>query len=291
MFSIIVHGGAGFKEKNNAMEGVKKACEKGIEILKNKGSSLDAVIESCKVLEEEEIFNAGRGSVLRNDGSIKLDAACMTSEGLKAGAIACIEGFLYASEVARKVMELTPHVLLVGREAEKFAEMLGFKKENLYTKERIELWNKILKKPREELEKMRARVMETIGACAIDEKGELAVCTSTGGLFFSMNSRVGDTPLIGCGTYANEFGAVSATGIGEDIIRVTLARYAVFLIEQGKNAQEAAELSIKYFEERTGSFAGIIVVDNKYNIGFYKNTKLMPVAYFNSEKNELEVKV
>ncbi len=288
MYSIILHGGASFKKKKEVLISLKKALEAGIEILSNKGKAIDAVIESVKIMEKEEIFNAGRGSILRNDGSIKLDAACMTSD-LKVGAVAGIEGFLHPSEIARCVMERTSHVILVGKEAEKFAEMHGFKKENLYVPERLKLWEKVIRKPKEEIEKIRKDIMETVGCVAMDEDGVLAACTSTGGLFFSLSSRVGDTPLIGCGTYANSFGAASATGVGEDIIRITMARYCIFMIEQGKSAQEAAEMAVKELDEKTGSSGGIVCVDKEYNIGFAKNTDFMPVAYYLSKNDKMEV--
>ncbi len=291
MHVIIVHGGASYKKKEKVYTPLKRSLERGLSILEKGGSAVDAVIEAVKVMEEEEIFNAGRGSVLRIDGSIKLDAAVMDGKTLRAGAVAGIEGFLYPSQLARLVMEKTNHILLVGKEAERFAEFYGFKKENLYTEEKRKLWEKVIKnkKPEEETEKLKKEIMETVGAVALDEKGNLAACTSTGGLFFSLPSRVGDTPLIGCGTYANSYGAASATGIGEDIIRVTMARYCIFMIEQGKKAQEASDLAVKELESKTGSFGGIICLDREGNIGVSKNTKYMPVAFYSSKDKKLEV--
>jgi len=289
MHSIIVHGGASYKKKEKVYEPLKRSLEKGLMVLEKGGNAIDAVIEAVKVMEEEEIFNAGRGSVLRINGSIKLDAAVMDGKTLKAGAVAGIEGFLHPSEIARLVMEKTGHILLAGKEAEEFAEIYGFKKENLYTEERRKLWEKIIKKPKEELEKLRKEIMETVGAVALDKKGNLAACTSTGGLVFSLPPRVGDTPLIGCGTYANSYGAASATGIGEDIIRVTMARYCIFMIEQGKNAQEAADLAVKELDVKTGSSGGIICIDKNGNIGISKNTKHMPVAFYTSKNKKMEV--
>ncbi len=291
MHVIIVHGGASYKKKEKVYEPLKRSAEKGLSILEKGGNAIDAVIEAVKVMEEEEIFNAGRGSVLRIDGSIKLDAAVMDGKTLRAGAVAGIEGFLHPSELAKLVMEKTNHILLAGNEAEKFAEYYGFKKENLHTAERRELWEKIIKKPKEELEKLKKEIMETVGAVALDENGNLAACTSTGGLFLSLPSRVGDTPLIGCGTYANSYGAASATGIGEDIIKVTMARYCIFMIEQGKDAQEAADLAVKELDVKTGSSGGIICIDKNGNIGISKNTKYMPVAFYSSENKKMEVLV
>jgi len=285
----VVHGGASYKNEENVYEPLKRAVKRGLSILEKGGCAIEAVIEAVKVMEEEEIFNAGKGAVLRLDGSIKLDAAVMDGRTLKAGAVAGIEGFLHPSELAKLVMEKTNHILLIGKEAEKFAEYYGFKKENLYTAERRELWEKIIKKPKEEIKKLKEEIMETVGAVALDDNGGLAACTSTGGLFLSLPSRVGDTPLIGCGTYANSHGAASATGIGEDIIRVTMARYCIFMIEQGKNAQEAADLAIKEMEEKTNSLGGIICIDKNGNIGISKNTKYMPVAFYSSKSKKIEI--
>jgi len=293
MVAIIVHGGAGTIKNEDriprVLEGVREAVLAGWKELK-RGSALDAVEEAIKVLEDNPIFNAGTGSVLTLDGKVEMDAAIMRSN-LEAGAVASIWGVKNPISVARRVMEKTDHVLLAGEGALKFARLMGFEEYNPITEERIEQWKKLRQKLLEdggiphwkkisELIKEYPEVLRsTVGAVAFDGE-EIVAGTSTGGVFLKMFGRVGDTPIIGAGTYANEFAGASCTGLGEVAIKLSLAKTATDFVRFGLNAQKASEAAIelatKYFGKDN---MGIIMVDREGNVGFAKNTKHMSVAY------------
>ena len=301
MIAIIVHGGAGTIKKEEkipkAIEGVKEAALAGWKELK-KGSALDAVEEAIKSLEDNPIFNAGTGSVLTLDGKVEMDAAIMRGKTLEAGAVASIWRVKNPISVARKVMEKTDHVLLVGEGAVKFARIMGFDEYNPITEERREQWKKLRekllkegtipywKKISELIKEYPEVLRSTVGAVAFD--GEEAVAgTSTGGVFLKMFGRVGDTPIIGAGTYANEFAGASCTGLGEVAIKLSLAKTSVDFVRLGLNAQKASEAAIelatKYFGKDT---MGIIMIDREGNVGFAKNTKHMSIAYLKEGMNE-----
>ncbi len=282
---ILVHGGAGKQDRNkkeiqNAKDVLEKAANNGFKILKNSGSALNAVEKSINFLEDSAFFNAGKGADIQLDGKIRLDASIMTSS-LDCGSVCSLEDIKYAISVARKIMEKTHHVMLSGIHATRFGKMMGFQKENLKTKEKIEVWRGLSKQVKglnfkEKIKKLRKLDRErTVGCVAIDKRGFLAAGTSSGGRNPELAGRVGDTPLIGCGTYCNEFAAVSATGIGEAIIKSTLARRCCEYIEKGLSPQKAAEKAIKYLENITKSKAGMIVIDKNGRCGVCYNTKKM----------------
>jgi len=293
MIAIIVHGGAGtIKDEGRipkVMKGVRNAVLVGWEELK-RGSAIDAVEEAVKTLEDNPIFNAGTGSVLTLDGKVEMDAAIMRSN-LEAGAVASIWGVKNPISIARKVMEKTDHVLLAGEGAVKFARLMGFEEYNPIVEERVEQWKKLREKFLEkgtishwkkisELIKEYPEVLRsTVGAVAFDGE-EIVAGTSTGGVFLKMFGRVGDTPIIGAGTYANEFAGVSCTGLGEVAIKLSLAKTATDFVRFGLNAQKASEAAIELATRYFGSEnMGIIMVDKNGNVGFAKNTKHMSVAY------------
>lgn len=286
---IIVHGGAGpvaeeiLAERNKVLE---EACQRGFELLKS-GSPEEAVEQAVNVLEDSEYFNAGRGAPLRLDGEVRLDASIMNSE-LKCGAVALMSGIKHAVSVAKLVMERTPHVILAGRAATEFALQFGFKKEDLRTESSIKRWLESRRElpdlPYEEVLQRLGRQAkltagETVGAIALKD-GRIAVATSTGGLDVGImhEGRVGDTPVIGAGTYCNEYGGASATGIGESIIKVVLAKKVVDFIESGLSPQEAAERGIKILLEKTGSRGGVIALDRDGNHGVVFSTARMGYA-------------
>jgi len=293
MVAIIVHGGAGtIKDEGRipkVMKGVRNAVLVGWKELK-RGSAIDAVEEAVKTLEDNPIFNAGTGSVLTLDGKVEMDAAIMRSN-LEAGAVASIWGVKNPISIARKVMEKTDHVLLAGEGAVKFARLMGFEEYNPIVEERVEQWKKLREKFLEkgtishwkkisELIKEYPEVLRsTVGAVAFDGE-EIVAGTSTGGVFLKMFGRVGDTPIIGAGTYANEFAGVSCTGLGEVAIKLSLAKTATDFVRFGLNAQKASEAAIELATRYFGSEnMGIIMVDKNGNVGFAKNTKHMSVAY------------
>ncbi|NJE76392.1 isoaspartyl peptidase/L-asparaginase family protein [Thermococcus sp. ES12] len=306
MVAIIVHGGAGTIRKEEripkVIEGVREAVLAGWRELR-RGSALDAVEEAVKALEDNPLFNAGTGSVLTLDGKVEMDAAIMRGKTLDAGAVAGIWGVRNPISVARKVMEKTDHVLLIGDGAVKFARLLGFKEYDPVTDERLKQWEELRKKLIErgetkhwkklnELIKEYPEVLRsTVGAVAFDGE-EVVAGTSTGGVFLKMFGRVGDTPIIGGGTYANEVAGASCTGLGEVAIKLALAKSATDFVRLGMDAQSASEAAIslatKYFGPDT---MGIIMVDSRGNVGFAKNTKHMSYAFMRDGMEEPEAGV
>jgi beta-aspartyl-peptidase (threonine type) len=268
--AIIVHGGAGpIKDDSLAtrLDGCKAAALTGWRILQQGGSALDAVEAAVVVLEDNPLFNAGTGSALNSLGNVEMDAAIMEGQSLRAGAVAAVSGIKNPIKLARHVMEDGRHVLLAGEGASLFARQIGFPQcaPDSFVVER---------------EKKRWESKHgTVGCVAFDAKGNLAVGTSTGGIFNKLPGRVGDSPLIGCGTYADDYGAASCTGHGEAIIRLLLAKSAVDFLSNGSEAQTAAEMAVgKLEDERIDGTGGIILIDRWGNVGYARNTTHMPVC-------------
>ncbi|MDE2022967.1 MAG: isoaspartyl peptidase/L-asparaginase [Gammaproteobacteria bacterium] len=274
--SIIVHGGAGKIDQASMparLAGCRVAAEAGFAVLKNNGSALDAVQTAVVELENNPLFNAGTGSTLNREGRVETDAAIMDGATLQAGAVAAVSGVRNPVKLARAVMEASPHVLLMGEGAQRFAGQHG-----------VELCD-----PRELVVPVQRAHWEkehgTVGAVALDGQGHLAAATSTGGVFDKLAGRVGDSPLIGCGTYADGQAAVSCTGLGEDIIRTTLARHAAYLCEQGMDVAAAARAALAYFTDKTRGEAGLILMDCRGCAGFARNSAHMPVCAISSDAN------
>lgn len=286
MTRIIVNGGAGnIVDEVGHRKGVNLAAKAGQALLREGGSALDAVVRAVVMMEDDPTFNCGTGSALSLDGRAEMDAAVMLDD-LSCGAVAALEGVKNPILVARQVMEKTDHVLLVGQGALNFARRVGFEPYDVVTKKREEKWADMIGQlksgsaPRyfsklaslTELEKF-----GTVGAVALDEKGQIAVANSTGGIMLHLPGRVGDTPVIGAGTYANQHGGVVATGHGEEIIKLTWARDTVALMGQ-LPAQEAVDRSIRLATQH-GCRGGLIAIDGEGNVGFGFNTKSMSYAY------------
>lgn len=279
MKKIIVHGGAGKipeEEKEERLGTLREAAERGLEA----STPLDAVEQAVNTMEEFELFDAGYGGNLQLDGEVRTDASVM-KEDLCCGAVMGLEGIEHAVSVARGVMERTPHAALQGEGANVFADRLGFEKKDLRTEKNLEKFRKLKSKVEDldyeeklEVLKEESGGKDTVGAVAF-VNGEVAAATSTGGRAVQMKGRVGDSPLIGAGSYANSFGAVSTTGIGEDILRVSLARHALRAVEEGSRPAEAARAGIDYLAEKTGSRAGLILLDKKGRAGAFNNTRDM----------------
>jgi len=280
--TIIVHGGAWNipkKIRRSCLEGAKRAAELGMKCLLDGNSALDAVEAAVKFMEDDPIFDAGTGSVLNADGEVELDAAIMDGRTLNAGAVAAVKNIKNPISLARKVMEKSSHIFLVGDGANKFAALQGFENfSGLIVKRELTRWRKLRS---EYVGTMRfSEGRETVGAVAIDASGNVAAATSTGGVPFKPPGRVGDSPLIGCGLYAdNSVGGVSATGHGESIIKVVLSKVACEFLEKRLPAQRAAEESIKMLEEKVNGRGGVIVLDKKGRIGVAYNTPAMVWAY------------
>jgi beta-aspartyl-peptidase (threonine type) len=272
-FAIAIHGGAGTITKNNMTpekelayrSKLEEALNIGYSILEKGGSSLNAVEATVRIMENSELFNAGKGAVFTNAGTNELDASIMDGSNLKAGAVAGVKMVKNPISAARKVMEETWHVMLSGDGADLFA-----KNQNLeivdpsyfYTQQR---WDS--------LKKTQSEKHGTVGCVALDKKGNLAAGTSTGGLTNKRWGRIGDSPIIGAGTYANnQTCAVSGTGQGEYFIRGNVAYDVSAIMEyKGKSVGEAAQNVIRKLSDMGGN-GGIITMDSKGNISMPFNT-------------------
>jgi beta-aspartyl-peptidase (threonine type) len=271
--AIIVHGGAGrirAEELPQRLDGCKVAAQAGWKIMQQGGSSLDVAEAAVVALEDNPLFNAGTGSTLNSLGQVEMDAAVMEGETLRAGAVAAVQGIKNPIKLARRVMEDGRHLLFAGDGALLFAREIGFPQcdpEALI------------------VEAERARWQEkhgTVGCVALDAGGKIAVATSTGGIFNKLPGRVGDSSLIGCGTYANEYGGVSCTGQGEAIIRIVMAKTTLDFLKEGVDPKAAAQQAIALLAQKTGGNAGLIIIDGRGNIGYARNTGHMPVAFIES---------
>jgi beta-aspartyl-peptidase (threonine type) len=239
MFAIAIHGGAGTLSRSETsaeqeqfyLQGLADALDAGFSLLEKGGTSLDAVTHAVVLLEDNPLFNAGRGAVLTRDGLAELDASIMDGASLAAGAICGVKHIRNPITLAREVMEHSPHVMLVGEGAEEFARVRGMElvsNEYFRTPIRQKQLHRLLHGPAEIENDLAAHPplegMGTVGAVALDSHGNVAAATSTGGMTGKHWGRVGDSPIIGAGTYANNAGcAVSATGHGEYFIRMVVA--------------------------------------------------------------------
>lgn len=294
--AIVVHGGAGdisAEQTATAQAGCQEAALIGWRILQTGGSALDAVEATVRALEDNSHFNAGTGAVLTSTGNIELDAGMMEGQTLRVGAVAGVERIKNPISLARKVME-SPHVLLVGKGAQEFAQEQGIplcKFEDLLTERQYKRWqdNKVqAAKTAQEPRYHRRQVSSTsaredkhgtVGAVALDTSGILAAATSTGGTFNQYPGRVGDSPLVGCGFYADEQAAISCTGHGEDFIRLLIAKRAADFVAGGMSARDAAQASIALLAAKAEGLGGLIVVDRLGNVGFAWNSAHMAYAY------------
>lgn len=297
---IIVHGGAINPTTEEFNKGVVDAVLAGMRILENGGSSIDAVTEAIRIMEDNPIFNAGTGSWPNLYGEVEMDAIIMDGRTLRAGAVACIKAVKNPILVARKVMEETDHILLVGEGATNFARKMGFNFYNPLTEERKRQWEETLNRLKrgekipmfEYWKKLKKFMSDTVGAVAMDVYGNIAAATSSGGFPLKLPGRVGDVPLIGCSTYAsNNGGGVSMTGHGETIMKHLLAKRIVDEMEKGKNAQTAVEDAIRFLNkvEQEKTLIAIIAIDKEGNVGAARTTANTPHAYIRKgmEKPEL----
>jgi beta-aspartyl-peptidase (threonine type) len=305
MKAIIVHGGAGAwppSEHRAALDGVTKAARAGYQLLEQGGAALDACQAAVMALEDNPLFNAGAGSVLTLDGACETDAAIMRGSTLAAGAVAALRGVKNPIAVARKVMEETNHVLLAGEGAERFARTMGFPDHDPVTPERRRQWELLRAeiasgKPRHSGLSYRLLASQpkeppgTVGCVALDASGEIVAGTSTGGVFMKLPGRVGDTPLLGAGTYASPAAGASATGLGEGIIKTLLSFRAVDAVASGLSPQEAAQRAVDLLTQTLGVEAGIIVLARDGRWGIAQNTPTMPVAVIAEGLAELLVRI
>ncbi|XP_044606132.2 isoaspartyl peptidase/L-asparaginase isoform X1 [Equus asinus] len=264
---LVVHGGAvrivDKDQKEPVRQGIIRAATVGYNILREGGSAVDAVESAVTVLEDDPEFNAGFGSVLNTDGEVEMDASIMNGKDLSAGAVSAVRCVANPIKLARLVMEKTPHCFLTDQGAAKFAAAMGIPEvpgKQLVTERNIKLLEK--EKHEKDAQKLDCQKnLGTVGAVALDCRGNVAYATSTGGIVNKMVGRVGDTPCIGSGGYAdNDIGAVSTTGHGESVMKVNLARLALFHVEQGKTLEEAADISLGYMKSKLKGLGGVILV-------------------------------
>lgn len=289
---IVVHGGAWDipdRLVDANLKGVEKATKAGWKVLEEGGSALDAVVAAVNVLEDDPTFDAGIGSVLTEDGTVEMDALIMDGSTLGAGAVAGVRDVRYPIRLARKVMEETPHVMMIGEGANRVATEHGLERitqDELVTDEaKLEFkeWSK-------KAEFGSSFGHDTVGAIALDAEGNIAAATSTGGVTGKRVGRIGDVPLIGSGGYADSrVGGVSTTGHGESIMKVNLARLVLNYVEAGMGIQEAADKALGYMSVRVNGNGGLIALDSEGNIGASFTTKRMVWAYIKDGKLESSI--
>jgi L-asparaginase / beta-aspartyl-peptidase len=307
--ALIVHGGA-WDIPDAAVPACKAGCERaltaGWRILQAGGSALDAIEAAVVILEDDSVFDAGYGSHLNLDGQVECDAIVMDGSTLRAGAVATLQHVRNPVGLARKVLENCPHMMLVAEGAERFAQEQGIKlcaNEELVTDAEREAWSKC-KMDKHASGFHRGHEQGTVGAVAMDRHGQLFAATSTGGTCCKLAGRVGDSPLIGCGCYADqEAGGVSCTGYGEAIMKIVMAKTAADLLRHSadcnkspavlqpiaapqtktENAMAAARASVDILARRTRATGGLILLDREGNPGWAFNTSRMSYGYVKSD--------
>lgn len=305
-FALALHGGAGTlvkgmmtEEKEVAYkEALSNALNAGIRILEIGGSAILAVEETVKVLEDSPLFNAGKGSVFTNQGTHEMDASIMDGSNLQAGAVAMVSGIKNPISLAKDVMLRSEHVFLAGEGALKFAQDMNYEfleADYFFDQFRFDQWQEIKNSDTFQLDHSQSKKDEkfgTVGAVSLDQYGNLAAATSTGGMTNKKWGRVGDSPMIGAGTYANnETCAVSCTGSGEYFIRNVTAFQVSSLIElAGMTLEEATHEVVQDRLLKLGGDGGLIAVDKNGNISLAFNTEGMYRASRNVN-GEVEISI
>jgi len=286
-YSLMIHGGAGALDNVRDarvavryLESIRTVLEHGRNILEAGGSALEAVEVSVALLEDDPVFNAGCGSVLNEQGRVEMDAGIMNGQDLKAGAVAAVSNITNPIHLARLVMAESEHVMLIGQGAMDFARSHGMSfavDKYFHVPERIEQFQRARKAQQQTLDhdNLDEQKYGTVGAVAYDKDGHLAAATSTGGIVNKLAGRVGDSPIVGAGVYADdESCAVSATGYGEDFMRTVLAKTIADYIEfSQEDAEKAVTYGIDYLRRKVNGRGGVIVIDRHGNCasGFTTN--------------------
>lgn len=302
---LAVHGGA-WAIPDDMVDahicGVNNAIAAGWRVLERGGSALDAVEEAVVIMEDDETFDAGRGSFLNREGRVQLDALIMDGATLRAGGVGCVEHLRNPIRAARKILSESPHVYFVGDGAERFAAQHGVP---LCTNEELVIPREVerLRQYQAELAKRDAKQdgndlfapdsddlaisHDTVGAVALDVNGNIAAATSTGGTLNKAPGRLGDSSLIGCGCYAdNESAAASTTGWGEPIMKLVLAKWTADRIAAGNLPEWSAQEAMNYLKQRVNGHGGIIVLNREGRFGIAHNTPRMAWAYRTVKKQE-----
>lgn len=299
---LVVHGGA-WDIPDDMVEahlnGVRNASAAGWRVLEAGGSALDAVEEAVVVLEDDETFDAGRGSFLNRDGKVQLDAFIMDGSTLRGGGVGCVERLRNPVRAARKILSDSPHVYFVAEGAERFAAEHGIalcRNEDLVIPrevERLQAYQAQASKDGNDLFAPASHDMlshDTVGAVALDRNGNIAASTSTGGTLNKAPGRLGDSSLIGCGCYADNLSAAaSTTGWGEPIMKLVLAKWAADRVESGSLPEWVAQEAMNYLKQRLNGHGGIILLDAQGRFGIAHNTPRMAWALRGRQKEEVGI--
>lgn len=281
---LVVHGGAWAIPDDMVdahIHGVRNAMAAGWRVLERGGAALDAVEEAVVVMEDDETFDAGRGSFLNREGKVQLDALIMDGATLRAGGVGCVEHLRNPIRAARKILSESPHVYFVGDGAERFALEHGIplcKNEDLIVPREIKRLREFQSRRVEEKPDLFAPTIshDTVGAIALDRNGNIAAATSTGGTLNKAPGRLGDSSLIGCGCYAdNSSAAASTTGWGEPIMKLVLAKWSADRVASGSSPEWVSQEAISQLEERVCGHGGIILLDSRGRFGIAHNTPRM----------------
>ena len=284
---LLIHGGAWAIPDSDVeahVRGVEAAAAQGWHVLLGGGSCLDAVEAAVVAMEEDETFDAGRGSFLNMDGRVQLDALMMDGATLRAGGVGCVEHIRNPIRVAKKILTESPHVYFVAKGAERFAQEHGIElcsNYDLIIEREVQRLREAKKQDYlqmpDEFGPMRSS--DTVGAVALDREGNIAAATSTGGTLNKAPGRVGDSSLVGCGCYAdNRSAAVSTTGWGEPMMKLVLSKWAADRVEDGLAPQEVAQRALYYLKTRLDGHGGIILVDARGRTGLALSTPRMAWA-------------
>jgi L-asparaginase / beta-aspartyl-peptidase len=297
---LVVHGGAWAMPDDVVdahLNGVRNAAAAGWRVLERGGSSLDAVEEAVVVMEDDETFDAGRGSFLNLDGKVQLDALIMDGNTLRAGGVGCVERIANPVRAARKILSESPHVYFVAEGAERFAAQHGIalcRNEDLIIPREVERLREFQARGADDPQDIFAPAIshDTVGAVALDRDGNIAASTSTGGTLAKAPGRLGDSSLIGCGCYANnESAAASTTGWGEPIMKLVLAKWAADRAESGSLPEWVAQEAMNYLKQRVNGHGGIILLDAQGRFGIAHNTPRMAWAVRTTQQSETQAGV
>ena len=292
---LVVHGGAWAIPDDMVdahLKGVRNAIAAGWQTLHKGGSALDAVEEAVVILEDDETFDAGRGSFLNRDGKVQLDAFIMEGSTLRGGGVGCVERLRNPVRAARKILSESPHVYFVGEGAERFALEHGIPlcdNDDLIIPREVERLRAFQAHAAQQAPDLFAPAIshDTVGAIALDAEGNIAAATSTGGTLNKAPGRLGDSSLIGCGCYAdNESAAASLTGWGEPIMKLVLAKWSADRVLAGNAPEWAAQEAVNYLKSRVNGHGGIILLDSRGRFGIAHNTPRMAWAYKTTKRED-----
>jgi beta-aspartyl-peptidase (threonine type) len=280
---LLIHGGAWAIPDDMVaahLNGVRNAMAAGWQVLSRGGSALDAVEEAVVVMEDDEAFDAGRGSFLNREGKVQLDALIMDGATLRAGGVGCVEHIANPVRAARKILSESPHIYFVAEGAERFAAEHGIplcRNDDLIIPREIERLRQFQAQAAETSDVFAPAIShDTVGAVALDREGNIAAATSTGGTLNKAPGRLGDSSLIGCGCYAdNHSAAASTTGWGEPIMKLVLAKWAADRVASGNLPQWVADEAMKYLQSRVSGHGGVILLDARGRYGITHNTPRM----------------